>query len=304
MFVAARPAGENDQAIFDGHWNTFEDRFWEVLTRQGRFHKSRIDFFLGHVLVAETAHEINLGKLAAEYQNYARKREFPSVSDEIAHIVQYVPTYKTLIHAGSQNLVSDISHFLRIWDLTVFFPLVFYIAVQPVEDAEKLRLFQLLRSYILRRDLCGLGSKNYNNVVLRCLQRLRNDGCAADVLRALFDEMLGEATLFPSDELVVQRMSERQLYDVLPTPRLRYVLQGIEEEKRTRFDETVIATDNATIEHIMPQRWARNWPLPDGSVAPCKSSITALISHQVSPEVREQIATRERLVNRLAISPL
>jgi hypothetical protein len=299
VFYRARQAGEDDQAIFDGHWMTFEDEFWEVLARQGRFHKQRIDFFLGHVLVAESAHEINLGKLAAEYQNYARSREFPSVADEIAHIVQYVPTYKTLIHAGAPTVASDIADFLRVWDLTVFCPLIFHVAVQPMEDNGKRALFDLLKSYILRRDLCDLGSKNYNNVVLRCLQRLRSDGCTAGVLANLFDEMKGEATRFPSDEEVVHHLGGRKLYNVLPTPRLRYVLQGIEERKRTRFDETVIATDNATVEHVMPQRWATNWPLPDGSTAPCESSLTALISHDASPEVREQIATRERLVDSL-----
>ena len=156
-----------------------------------------------------------------------------------------------------------------------------------------------VQSYILRRDLCDLGSKNYNNVVLRCLQRLRADGYSAPVLRMLFDEMKGEATRFPTDEEVVERLAERKLYGSLPTGRLRYVLQAIEERKRTRFDETVIATDNATIEHVMPQRWAEKWVLPDGTSAPCESSLTALISHDVTPEQRDQIATRERLVDSL-----
>jgi hypothetical protein len=117
------------------------------------------------------------------------------------------------------------------------------------------------------------------------------------VLRALFDEMKGEATRFPTDEEVIERLAERKLYGSLPTSRLRYVLQAIEERKRTRFDETVIATDNATIEHVMPQRWAEKWPLPDGSKAPCESALEALISHDVTPEQRDKIATRERLVD-------
>ena len=297
VFYRARKAGENDQAIFDGHWKTFEDPFWEVLTRQGRYNKPRIDFFLGHVLVAETAREINLGKLAAEYQNYARKIDFPSVSDEIAHIVRYVKPYMALVQPGHASIASDIGQFLRVWDLTVFYQLVFQIAVQPIEDTAKTQIFALVKSYILRRDLCDLGSKNYNNVVLRCLQRLRAEGYSATVLRALFDEMKGEATRFPTDEEVIERLSERKLYGSLPTSRLRYVLQAIEERKRTRFDETVIATDNATIEHVMPQRWAEKWPLPDGSKAPCESALEALISHDVTPEQRDKIATRERLVD-------
>ena len=299
VFYRARQAGENDQAIFDGQWKNLEDPFWEVLTRQGRFHKSRVDFFLGHVLVAETGREINLGKLAAEYQSYARERDFPSVSDEIAHIVQYVTTYRTLIQAGSDNVVSNIANFLRVWDLTVFYPLIFFISVQSIDNTEKNALFKLLESYIVRRDLCGLGAKNYNNVTIRCIQHLRQTGCSVEMLGALFSEMVGNASRFPPDADVIERLAKRKLYGDLPTPRLRYVLQVLEEKKRTAFDETVIATTNATIEHIMPQTWAANWPLPDGSTAPTESSLAALINYNVTPEVREQIATRERLVDSL-----
>ena len=50
-----------------------------------------------------------------------------------------------------------------------------------------------MKAYIVRRDLCGLTSKNYNNVVLRCLQRVRQEASAANLL-SLFNEMDGDAT--------------------------------------------------------------------------------------------------------------
>jgi uncharacterized protein DUF262 len=131
VFYRARRAGEDDEAIFEGHWQTFEDPFWEVMTRQGRFNKARVDFFLAHVLVAETGKEINLGKLAIEYQNYARKRDSESVAAEIEHIVRYVPVYRALVHAGEPHLVGEVAGFFRIWDLTTFFPLIFYVTDLP-----------------------------------------------------------------------------------------------------------------------------------------------------------------------------
>lgn len=296
VFYRARRGGEDDEAIFEGHWNTFEDPFWEVMTRQGRFKKARIDFFLGHVLVAETGKEVNLGKLAAEYQNYARKRGSDNVATEIEHIVQYVPTYQVLIQEGSPHLVSDIARFLRIWDLTTFYPLTFFVSVQDIPDEEKLQIFDLVKAYIIRRDLCGLTSKNYNNVVLRCLQRLRQEASAANLL-ALFNEMDGDATRFPPDAEVVRTFSTRKVYGDLPTPRLRFVLEAIEHRKRTSFDESVMATVIPTVEHVMPQHWAEKWVLPDGRSSPCESSITAMITHKVDAAMQEQIAIREQLVN-------
>jgi hypothetical protein len=297
VFYRARRAGEDDEAIFEEHWKTFEDPFWEVMTRQGRFNKSRIDFFLGHVLVAETGKEMNLGKLAAEYQNYARKRQFGSVTSEIEHIVQYVPAYRALVQSGTAHLVDDIARFLRIWDLTTFYPLIFHVSVQDIPDEEETQLFELLKAYIVRRDLCGLTSKNYNNVVLRCLQRLRQDGTSAANLLALFSEMEGDAARVPPDVEVVQRFGQRKVYGELPTPRLRYLLEAIEHRKRTAFDEGIMATTAPTVEHVMPQKWAEKWPLPDGRTAPCESPFVAIISHKVDAAMQEQISRRDQLVN-------
>ena len=296
VFYRAKQGGEDDEAIFEGQWKTFEDPFWEVMTRQGRFKKARIDFFLGHVLVAETAKEVNLGKLAAEYQNYARKLGTDNVANEIEHIVQYVPTYRALIEEGVPHLAKDIARFLQIWDLTTFYPLIFFVSVQEISDEEKLQIFDLVKSYIIRRDLCGLTSKNYNNVVLRCLQRVRQEASAVNLL-SLFNEMEGDATRFPPDAEVVRSFSTRRVYGDLPTPRLRYILEAIEHRKRTAFDESVMATVIPTVEHVMPQHWAEKWALPDGRTAPCESSITAMITHRVDAAMQEEVATREQLVN-------
>jgi len=297
VFYRARRAGEDDEAIFEGHWKTFEDPFWEVMTRQGRFNKARIDFFLAHVLVAETGKEVNLGKLAAEYQSYARKRHFESVAAEIENIIQYVPTYRALVQPSEPNLVDDVARFLNIWDLTTFYPLIFYVSVQDIGDDEKNQLFDLVKAYIVRRDLCGLTSKNYNNIVVRCLVRLRQSGTSSANLLALFQEMEGDAVRLPSDIEVVQRFSQRKVYGDLPTPRLRFVLEAIEQRKRTKFDESVMSTSAPTIEHVMPQRWAEKWPVPDGRTAPCESSILAITAHKVDSAMQEQITAREGLID-------
>lgn len=297
VFYRARRAGEDDEAIFDGHWKTFEDVFWEEMTRQGRFKKPRIEFFLGHFLAAETGKEVNLGKLAAQYHDYARKQEFSTVAEEISHIVQYVPSYRALVKPGDPHIADDIARFFRVWDLTTFHPLVLFTCVASIEDEEKVRIFESIESYVVRRDLCGLPSKNYNNFVIRCLQRLRQKGVSAENLAALFSETDGDSVRMPSDAEVIQKASQGKLYDVLPTPRIRYILENIEHEKRTKFDESVLATSPLTVEHVMPQKWAENWPLPDGRQAPTESSIVAMIIHKVDKVMQEQIATREQLLD-------
>lgn len=302
VFHRARRAGEDDEAIFADHWKEFEDPFWQVETRQGRFKKSRIDFFLGHMLVAETAKEINLGKLAAEYHTYARKQAFDSVAAEIQHIVRYVPAYKALLRDKPLPAVDEVARFLSVWDLTVFFPLVFHTAAADIDEAEKSEMLRIVTAYIIRREVCGHTAKNYNNLVVRSLVRLRAVGqTSAEALRDFLKGLEGDAVRLPPDAEVIQKFSARTAYGHggIPTPRLRYVLEGIEQRLRTRFDESTVQTGYLTIDHVMPQHWAKHWKLPDGSTAPCVSSYTALAVHKVDGPVRDMIAARERWIDTL-----
>jgi len=79
VFHRARKTGEDDEQLFDGRWKSFEQPFWTEQVRQGRFKRARADHLIAHAVVAETAHEVNVGKIATEYQRYAHERNFPTV---------------------------------------------------------------------------------------------------------------------------------------------------------------------------------------------------------------------------------
>ena len=59
---------------------------------------------------------------------------------------------------------------------------------------------------------------------------------------------------------------EAPLYDKLGKPRLRFVLRALEEKMRviTGLTEPFAVPAKLEIEHIMPQSWEANWPLPEG----------------------------------------
>lgn len=42
------------------------------------------------------------------------------------------------------------------------------------------------------------------------------------------------------------------------------VLVALDGELRTRKGEKITINDDLTIEHVMPQEWEENWPLPPG----------------------------------------
>ena len=84
----------------------------------------------------------------------------------------------------------------------------------------------------------------------------------------------------------------------MPTPRLRFILEQLEYEHRTKFDEVTALTEALTIEHVMPKKWAKNWPLTRGVNAPCESSIEAATqNHSISDEMKDLMDARERVID-------
>ena len=63
-----KPGEPTAEKLFDLHWKSFENRFWEVEEKQGRFKKPRLEFFLANFIAGQIASEVNLSKLFSEYQ--------------------------------------------------------------------------------------------------------------------------------------------------------------------------------------------------------------------------------------------
>ena len=83
VFHRALKTGEDEQRLFDELWEPFEDPFWSKQVRQGRLKRARADHLITHAVIAETAREVNVSKIATEYQHYVRKRTFRTVAEEL-----------------------------------------------------------------------------------------------------------------------------------------------------------------------------------------------------------------------------
>ena len=147
----------------------------------------------------------------------------------------------------------------------------------------------------MRRDVCDLGNKNYNRVVAHLLGEMHR---APDPYLAFVNYLpglTGEASRLPSDADVVAAVARKPLYTLLGSKKLRYILARVELGLRDKFDENVsIATDNLTVEHIMPVHWARTWKLPSGTSGATESYYDLIGSGATVDEaVRREMEIRE-----------
>lgn len=300
VFHRARRTGEDNEKLFDERWKYFEDPFWSEQVRQGRFKRARADHLITHAVVAETAREVNAGKIASEYRHYARERGFATVAEELDVLLVHGRTYR-----GMEELTNPVTErltrVLRIWDLSTFHPLVLWVNARDQDEEQKQALFKIIESYIVRRELCGLTTKNYNKVainMIRTLVEIEADPVAFPVRLSV--ELTGDASRLPSDSEVLEAISTRGMYGSVSSPRLRYILQQLEHAMRNRFDEATVDTGNLSIEHIMPRKWAENWPLPSGETAPAESTWQATLDgHVLEDSVKTEMETRQHAVNAL-----
>ncbi len=304
IFHRARKTGENEDQLFDCHWKLFEQPFWAEEVRQGRSKRARADHLVAHAVVAETAREVNVGKIAAEYQRYSRERAYPTIAGELDVLLKHAETYKAMEDGGNEGPLGRISNVLRIWDLSTFHHIIFRINAQLMESTDKEQLFKLLESYIVRREICDLTTKNYNKVVTSMLRQLKELKGGPEPIAAfkqrLFAELTGDASRMPIDMEIAEACARKKAYGRIPTRRLVYILQQIEHGMRSSFDEVTVMAGNLTVEHIMPQKWAKHWPLPNGDMAPAESSYEATIAgQQLSDETKSQMDARQRLVDTL-----
>ena len=294
VFHRAQRTGQNQQTLFNNMWKPFEDPFWMQQVRQGRLKRTRADHLIAHAVIAETARDVNIGKIATEYQLYVRERKFQTINEELRMLLNHADTYRIMEEQNQKTIFTRIANVLQTWDISTFHPLILWVNSQSLDDEEKTDIFHAVESYIVRREICGLPAKNYNKVTTGIIRHVSKK--KGDIPSAFFNHIssltTGDASRMPTDAQIKEAFINQDV-DRVPTPRIRYILQQIEYSKRDKYHET-ISSENLTIEHIMPRRWSKNWPLPSGVKAPCESPWNT--QYRLDDETRDLMFEREEAV--------
>jgi hypothetical protein len=298
VFHRATALNEDTEELFETKWQIFEDPFWNETDRQGRLNKPRIDFFLGHMLAAETGNDVTLTKLYSEYRAFVQPKRgefrFSSVASELDTLTRYAPTYRDLVSPQGHNVLNWLAGRLKTWDVSTAYPLIFRISTDRSASAdEKAVLYRLIHSYIVRRALCGLVPKNYNKTFLRVTAHLAENGVSVKSFAAAFSDQVGDTVRFPDDAELRRNILSRPIYGAIGSERLRLILEELERASRDKYDENVSIPIDLTVEHVLPDKWATYWPFAGNRYAP-EDLITG-----VDEEMRALIDRREAAKNTL-----
>ena len=254
-----------------------------------------MDFFLAHVLAAESGELISVSELYAEYKKFSRRTQAGSVGQELAALTAYAPIYRELTAPPKDSPFYRLSRCLDKFDTSTVYPLILQIASSSAPTEVKGILYDLIRSYVVRRALCGLTAKNYNMAFLDFVSAMRESGVSLETFAAVVEaKKNSDAAKFPTDEDLVEAISNRNQYQTIASYRLAYVPEEFELASRDKFTAAEGIRPGLTIEHIMPQRWQQLWQkLPSGKEAPVEGGIAT------DEGMAAEMAERNRLIHTL-----
>lgn len=267
IFQRADAHGEDAETLFRQHWRPFEDSFWSAMEKQGRYKKQRIEFFLANFIAGKIAGDVTISKLFSEYKAFLRPARnssaprYASVQAEIQDLEAYGKIYREIVDRTSGSPLAVFSARLRPWDVTTINPLLLQLWSSEMGDEEKQQSLDLLLSLIVRRAVCGLTSKNYNNLFLSVIGDLEKKEWTYENLRAYLLGLTAESGRFPHDAEFENAIALRPLYTSLGSARVRTLLSEIEIAKRGKKQEDKFLPVTLTVEHILPQTWRQHWPM-------------------------------------------
>ena len=307
IFMRADREGTDSETLYNDYWSKFETSYWNEMKRRGRMKKPRIEWFIHSYLQAVMGEEVDLGRLYFEYRRYVFSGNEPKKADsQLTSLSDCSEIYKQLLSGEGISPISKFGRRIEPYEVTTLHPLALMIAKSNVFDDEKNRMFDLLYSFVVRRAICDLTTKNYNNVFLSVLRNLSKNGVNEQILREALLSLKGEGSRWPRDEEFVRLCTTSNLYPgVLETKKMRSVLAELEYQLRedARAEDFLnIDLGHLDIEHILPNSWFRYWPLPNGRLANCSELAAINLKNMLGTELSDherEISNREKLVKTL-----
>lgn len=265
-----KPAFEKDEECI---------AFWAQQLLKGRNKKKNIEAFLNAFLQIKV-HESSInvstedkleyaksGTLFYSYKDFIEKyykgREFELIEELVQYAEIYQKTFTPAITEASltyEPSIDRINFLIFAADNTTMIPYIMFVIKNVSDEDERNKIYNYLESYIVRRLICRKSTKNYSDLFSENL--INADVRTEKSLRAYFcDKDSTNALAMPTNYEVERNIMEAEH----PNYRALSILYLLESRMRDNhmLSTQLMKYNVYTLEHLMPQKWMTNWPLPN-----------------------------------------
>ncbi|MCT9934536.1 DUF262 domain-containing HNH endonuclease family protein [Planotetraspora sp. A-T 1434] len=257
------------KSLYEQYWKPFDSNKWRRDVRQGRLYRPYVDIFMNYWLIMRLLRDIPADRVFTEFRDHVRVAQLPAWE-----VMRDIST-DARVYAGLEDLPWDSPEgtfyyrVIRVMEASVVGPFLLWIlrwSEQQMPAEQRLKALGAMESWLVRRMLCKLTTKNYNRILLELLRELDQGGpeIAGDVTEKFLARSTASAVYWPSDEEVIQAAHNVKMYKDLTRGRLRMVLEALEDKTRDKYAEHAhCPRGSLTIEHVMPQSWSQYWGTAD-----------------------------------------
>lgn len=281
-------------------WGMFDDNeWWRNQTKEGRLNRIHLDRFLNYWIVMKARREITAERVSGEFTSFI-ERVKPSQN---IHSVATDLRKAGLIYEDLEKArMPEIGVFLRrmkTMELGVVMPPLMWLYTNAVPQEKLLNSIRVLESFLIRRMLCGINTQGLNRLFIELLAHLESNGIhsADQTITDFLHGQIVENRSWPNDRVLKDNLIDVPMKGNIN--RRVMVLEAIEMHLRTEKTEE-IQLQRLTLEHIMPQSWNRNWPLPINTHDEAEASETR---NQAVKEIGNLTLTTSKLNSSLSNSP-
>lgn len=293
VFMRADREHADSEALYNNLWSDFESSYWSEEQRRGRLKKPRLEWLIHSSLQAELHQDVDLARIYHEYRRYATDVQQPRTAEQqLLTLGSYASHYKELTSGSGKTPLAAFGRRIADYDVTTLYPLALMIASSGASDDEKAEMYGDLVSFLVRRTVCALTAKNYNNVFQSLLRQLHAAGITPAALRSLMQASTGDISRWPSDAEFRNACLTAPIYPGrLDAPKAKAMLADLERGLRAdvRPEEVLVGgLDVLDVDHILPQSWYTYWPLGNGT------AVSADEGTEVELVVRSGLPLNER----------
>jgi hypothetical protein len=233
IFMRADRDRADGNELYQAFWTQFEGGFWAEGQRRGRLRNPRIEWFLQTALQSVLGTEVEIGRLYTNYRRFALPKGAPIKAKEQLQILDaHARNYKQLISGVGDEPIAAFGRRMAAWDASTTHSLALLIASSSLTPAAQEQMYNDITSYLVRRAVCGLTTKNYNKVFVQQLKRVSETGLSPESLRIALSDLEGETSRWPRDEEFKKAWVGEQVYPGrLDAPRIKAVLAELDNRQ-------------------------------------------------------------------------
>ena len=265
------------ETFYKEHWFKFETSFWVETISVGREKFQRSSLFLFHWIVSKTAADLIEREVFSRFKEYTFDSG-QSMSEIVSELSESADIYQEkIIHSGDalEGNLSRLGLFVyrtSVMETSVARPLLLEV-LNPRKEAipnyQLIKFLDVIESWLVRRFLARATSKGYNKVFVDAISIVQKNRLnAGDALESFFAAQSNFTTYWPDDQDLRSSLKTMPFYNKFGKGRQRMVLEALEDYLRgwvgtsESASGTRVKRGTFQIEHVMPQSWQSNWPLP------------------------------------------